>query len=51
MCRDEIGFYYFVDHADDVLVFSGENIYPTEVEKMPERHPLVQQGSRSAAAG
>jgi long-chain acyl-CoA synthetase len=33
MCRDEIGFYYFVDHADDVLVCSGENIYPTKWRK------------------
>jgi acyl-CoA synthetase (AMP-forming)/AMP-acid ligase II len=33
MCRDEIGFYYFVDHADDVLVCSGKNIYPTKWRK------------------
>ena len=43
MRRDENGFYYFVGRADDMFVCSGENIYPTEVEKMLERHPLVQQ--------
>jgi len=45
MRRDENGFYYFVGRADDMFVCSGENIYPAEVEKMLERHPLVQQAA------
>lgn len=43
--RDENGFYFFVGRADDMFVCSGENIYPGEVEKMLERHPLVQQAA------
>ncbi len=41
--RDAQGFYYFVGRADDMFVCGGENIYPSEVEKMLERHPAVQQ--------
>lgn len=43
MQRDEQGFYYFVGRADDMFVCSGENIYPVEVEKTLEAHPLVRQ--------
>ncbi|MCU5775518.1 acyl--CoA ligase [Erwiniaceae bacterium BAC15a-03b] len=43
MRRDEQGFYYFVGRADDMFVCSGENIYPVEVEKTLEAHPLVRQ--------
>ncbi|MGQ7793635.1 class I adenylate-forming enzyme family protein [Faunimonas sp. B44] len=43
MRRDEQGFYYFVGRADDMFVCSGENIYPNDVEKMLERHSLIQQ--------
>jgi long-chain acyl-CoA synthetase len=45
MRRDQEGFYYFVGRADDMFVCSGENIYPDEVEKLLERHPLVQQAA------
>lgn len=45
MRRDQNGFYYFVGRADDMFVCSGENIYPGEVEKLLERHPLVQQAA------
>ncbi len=43
--RDAQGFYYFLGRADDMFVCGGENIYPSEVEKMLERHPAVQQAS------
>ena len=45
MRRDENGFYAFVGRADDMFVCSGENIYPVEVEKLLENHPLVQQAA------
>lgn len=45
MRRDEQGFFYFVGRADDMLVCSGENVYPGEVEKLLEKHPDVQQAA------
>ncbi len=45
MRRDEQGFYYFVGRTDDMFVCSGENIYPGEVERMLEGHPLIQQAA------
>ncbi len=41
--RDAEGYYYFVGRADDMFVCGGENIYPSEVEKMLEKHPAVHQ--------
>jgi long-chain acyl-CoA synthetase len=41
--RDADGFYFFLGRADDMFVCGGENIYPSEVEKMLERHPAIQQ--------
>jgi len=41
--RDETGFYTFVGRHDDMFVCGGENIYPSEVEQLLERHPDVQQ--------
>jgi acyl-CoA synthetase (AMP-forming)/AMP-acid ligase II len=41
--RDAQGFYFFLGRVDDMFVSGGENIYPSEVEKMLERHPAVQQ--------
>jgi acyl-CoA synthetase (AMP-forming)/AMP-acid ligase II len=39
--HDQDGFYYFVGRADDMFVSGGENIYPTDVERMLERHDDV----------
>jgi acyl-CoA synthetase (AMP-forming)/AMP-acid ligase II len=41
--RDENGFYYFVGRTDDMFVSGGENIYPTDVERMLERNTDVGQ--------
>jgi acyl-CoA synthetase (AMP-forming)/AMP-acid ligase II len=41
--RDENGFYYFVGRTDDMFVCGGENVYPSEVERILESHPAVQQ--------
>ena len=41
--RDQNGFHYFVGRTDDMFVSGGENIYPTDVEKMLEKHPDVGQ--------
>jgi len=41
--RDEQGFHYFIGRVDDMFVSGGENIYPSEVERMLERHPAIEQ--------
>jgi long-chain acyl-CoA synthetase len=41
--RDRDGFHYFVGRTDDMFVSGGENIYPTDVERMLEQHPDVAQ--------
>jgi long-chain acyl-CoA synthetase len=41
--RDADGFHYFVGRTDDMFVSGGENIYPTDIERMLERHPDVAQ--------
>jgi long-chain acyl-CoA synthetase len=41
--RDETGWYFFVDRADDMFVCAGENIYPGDVEAMLERHEDIMQ--------
>jgi long-chain acyl-CoA synthetase len=43
--RDENGFYFFVGRVDDMFVCGGENIYPTEVESLIEKHPTVAQAA------
>jgi len=41
--RDADGFHYFLGRTDDMFVSGGENIYPSDVERMLERHPAVAQ--------
>ena len=41
--RDEHGFHFFVGRTDDMFVSGGENIFPSDVEKMLESHPDVIQ--------
>jgi long-chain acyl-CoA synthetase len=43
--RDADGFYYFLGRTDDMFVSGGENIYPTDVERMLERHAEVAQAA------
>jgi long-chain acyl-CoA synthetase len=42
---DANGFHTFVGRVDDMFVSGGENIYPSEVEKMLEHHPAVEQAA------
>lgn len=39
---DGDGNYYIVDRTDDVIITSGFNVYPSEVEAVLARHPAVQ---------
>jgi long-chain acyl-CoA synthetase len=43
--RDADGFHYFIGRSDDMFVSGGENIYPSDVERMLERHPDVAQAA------
>lgn len=40
---DEDGFYFFVGRDDDMFVCAGENIHPSEVEQVLDRHPDITQ--------
>jgi acyl-CoA synthetase (AMP-forming)/AMP-acid ligase II len=43
--RDENGFHYFVGRTDDMFNCGGENVYPSDVERMLERHADVSQAA------
>jgi acyl-CoA synthetase (AMP-forming)/AMP-acid ligase II len=43
--RDAQGFHYFIGRTDDMFVSGGENIYPTDVERMLERHPDIAEAA------
>ena len=43
---DEDGYLWVIDREDDLIVSGSVTVYPIEVERMLERHPLV----RSAVA-
>lgn len=40
---DEDGFFRIVDRVKDMVIVSGFNVYPTEVEDVLHRHPAVHQ--------
>jgi long-chain acyl-CoA synthetase len=42
---DEDGYFSIVDRMKDVIIVSGFNVYPTEVEDVLHRHPKVLQVS------
>jgi long-chain acyl-CoA synthetase len=41
--RDEDGFFYIVDRKDDLILTSGHNVYPSEVERVLADHPAVKE--------
>ena len=42
---DEYGFVHVVDRIKDMVIRSGENIYPIEVEGVLTAHPQVREAS------
>jgi long-chain acyl-CoA synthetase len=38
---DEKGFFYLVDRKDDLIISSGFNIYPSQIEEVLKRHPKI----------
>jgi acyl-CoA synthetase (AMP-forming)/AMP-acid ligase II len=43
--RDADGFHYFIGRTDDMFNSGGENIYPSDVERMLETHADVSQAA------
>ena len=39
--EDEDGFIYLVDRKKDIIIVSGFNVYPNEVEDVVSRHPGI----------
>lgn len=39
---DAQGLYYIVDRKDDLIITSGYNVYPSEIESVLAQHPSVQ---------
>ena len=46
---DEQGYHYVVGRLDDMLIVGGENVYPSEVEELLERHDAVEDSAVVAA--
>ena len=42
---DEDGFFYIVDRKKDMLIVSGFNVYPREVEEVLYTHPAIQEAA------
>ncbi len=40
---DEQGYFYLVDRKDDLMISSGFNVYPSEIEKVLEKHPQIKE--------
>ena len=38
---DKDGYFYIVDRKKDMYISGGENVYPSEIEKLLYRHPAV----------
>src|SRR6266568_2842441 len=42
---DEDGFFYVIERAKDMIIASGFNVYPREVEEVLFHHPAVQEAA------
>ncbi|MEX0915445.1 MAG: long-chain-fatty-acid--CoA ligase, partial [Wenzhouxiangellaceae bacterium] len=40
-CRDEKGYFFIVDRKKDMILVSGFNVYPNEIEDVIAGHPKV----------
>jgi long-chain acyl-CoA synthetase len=40
---DEDGYFFIVDRKKDMIIVSGFNVYPTDIEQVLYRHPKVQK--------
>ena len=42
---DEDGYFYVVERAKDMIIASGFNVYPREVEEVLFHHPAIQEAA------
>ena len=42
---DQDGFFYIVDRKDDLIISSGYNIYPNQIEEVLEKHPKIKEAA------
>ena len=43
--RDDEGFYFIVDRLKDMIITSGENVYPREIEELLYAHPDISEAA------
>jgi len=42
---DQDGFFYIVDRKDDLIISSGFNVYPSQIEEVLEKHPKIKEAA------
>jgi long-chain acyl-CoA synthetase len=42
---DQDGFFYIVDRKDDLILSSGFNVYPSQIEEVLEKHPKIKEAA------
>jgi long-chain acyl-CoA synthetase len=42
---DQDGFFYVVDRKDDLIISSGFNVYPSQIEEVLEKHPKIKDAA------
>jgi long-chain acyl-CoA synthetase len=42
---DQDGFFYLVDRKDDLIIASGFNIYPSQIEEVLKKHPKIKDAA------
>ena len=43
--RDDDAYYYILDRIDDAISVGGELVYPKEVERVLDQHPMIKQSA------